>query len=316
MNERVDNRFEHEDPDVRQAYRALPDLEIPAALDERVLEAARTAIAKRRNPAWKRWSAPLALAASLTVVIAIVLDPGARKNASALHSPPTAPARVAHKVEAPKQQPPSVGSRAAAPAELLKEEKRAAPAKEPSQEMTVTAQRRQEALQDVPVSILVMPEPETYYERPPAMVAPSLSLPAPAATDERTDAVHSAAQAETSPAAPEAATQSGASERAAVTASRSSSLSEVARRAKAEAPAGAAAKERDAQGEVSSVEEVAVAGSVQDPKITRWLQKIHTLQSEGKPKRAAREIEKLKRAYPDVNVEDALEALRQSNPGQ
>ena len=98
MNERPDAPSEHEDDDVRRSYRSLPHDEVPPEVDARVLDAARIALAQRRKRSWLRWSAPIALAASVLVVVAVVLDPGARKTATVND------ALKMHRTSAPSQQ--------------------------------------------------------------------------------------------------------------------------------------------------------------------------------------------------------------------
>lgn len=65
--------------DVSQRYRELGRDEVSAELDRRVLAAARDAIAgegAKRSRSWLRWSAPVALAASVVLVVTVVLERG------------------------------------------------------------------------------------------------------------------------------------------------------------------------------------------------------------------------------------------------
>lgn len=63
---------------VSQRYRELEADDVPPELDAAVLAQARAAIAQRasRKPTWMKWGAPLALAASAVMVVAIVLEVG------------------------------------------------------------------------------------------------------------------------------------------------------------------------------------------------------------------------------------------------
>jgi hypothetical protein len=67
------------DSDVSRRYRELGRDEVPLELDRRVLTAARDAVANegtQRSRSWLRWSAPVALAASIVLVVTVVLERG------------------------------------------------------------------------------------------------------------------------------------------------------------------------------------------------------------------------------------------------
>jgi len=73
--------------EVSQRYRALGADEVPAALDRNVLAQARAAVAGKttrahKRPAWMRWTAPLALAASAVLVVSIVIRSGTQHQVS------------------------------------------------------------------------------------------------------------------------------------------------------------------------------------------------------------------------------------------
>jgi hypothetical protein len=65
---------------VSQRYRELEADDVPPQLDAAVIARARAAIAtsepSKRKPTWMKWAAPLALAASAVMVVAIVLEVG------------------------------------------------------------------------------------------------------------------------------------------------------------------------------------------------------------------------------------------------
>jgi hypothetical protein len=68
---------------VSQHYRNLDSDDVPPALDSSVLGQAREALAAskaNKKPAWTRWSAPVALAASLVLGVAVVLDVGVEEK--------------------------------------------------------------------------------------------------------------------------------------------------------------------------------------------------------------------------------------------
>jgi hypothetical protein len=67
------------DSDVSRRYRELGHEEVPPELERRVLAAARDAVANegtQRSRSWLRWSAPVALAASVVLVVTVVLERG------------------------------------------------------------------------------------------------------------------------------------------------------------------------------------------------------------------------------------------------
>lgn len=69
------------DSSVSRQYRQLQNAEVPAELDRLVLRQAEDAVkdrSTRARPAWVRWSAPLAVAASAVVALSIVMQTGLR----------------------------------------------------------------------------------------------------------------------------------------------------------------------------------------------------------------------------------------------
>ena len=63
--------------DISQRYCELGSEDVPPELDRRVLAEARTAVAgggAARSRSWLRWSAPVALAASVVLVVAVVIE--------------------------------------------------------------------------------------------------------------------------------------------------------------------------------------------------------------------------------------------------
>lgn len=72
----LDEYLRGESP-VSQRYRELEAENVPPQLDAAVLAQAHAAVAQRkRKPSWVRWGAPLALAASAVMAVAIVLEVG------------------------------------------------------------------------------------------------------------------------------------------------------------------------------------------------------------------------------------------------
>jgi hypothetical protein len=63
--------------DISQRYREIGSDDVPPELDRRVLAEARAAVAgggAARSRSWLRWSAPVALAASVVLVVAVVIE--------------------------------------------------------------------------------------------------------------------------------------------------------------------------------------------------------------------------------------------------
>jgi hypothetical protein len=89
--------------EVSQRYRELGSDDVSPELDRRVLEAARAAVANEspsRSRSWLRWSAPLAVAASVVLVVTVVLEGGLQdKKTVALQQAP-AEVRQEPRVEA------------------------------------------------------------------------------------------------------------------------------------------------------------------------------------------------------------------------
>lgn len=79
------------DSDVSLQYRRLHSPDVTAELDNLVLRQAEAAVkphlSGRRRPAWIRWSAPLAVAASAIVVLSIVVETGLHDETMVMHAP-------------------------------------------------------------------------------------------------------------------------------------------------------------------------------------------------------------------------------------
>jgi hypothetical protein len=287
MSERHEPGPDLADEEVSRAYQALAADEVPAALDQRVIGVARAAVARRRTPRWLQWSAPLALAASVMVVVAVVLDPSARKEAALLtpvrvHSGSSAPAvesaqDSAAPVSAPALQP---------PAKKLEQGKSAEPG---IPNIDVTARRREESLQETPVAVSsVVPEADSAFV-PPQVDTPVLDSAAERRANSSADVLDKQ-QTE--------AHARGGTEAVTSTTSQRPLPPAVA------APARAGALEE-------AVVTAAKSEPTHDAKLARWLRKIHRLQAQGREERAAREIAKLRTAYPDLDVERELERIEQ-----
>ena len=100
MNEIDDKAFDEyveRASSVSRHYRELPAGEMPPALDERVLREARAAVSKKptlasKSRALARWSVPLALAASVVLVVTVIRDTDMQKRAApSVEELPSAP---------------------------------------------------------------------------------------------------------------------------------------------------------------------------------------------------------------------------------
>ncbi|MBK6744419.1 MAG: hypothetical protein IPG66_16225 [Hydrogenophilales bacterium] len=84
--------MEHRDPNLSQAYRDAPHPEPSSALDARILNAARQAVAKpavRRRPTWFAWAIPFSSVAVLVLGVTLLLD--MQQRAPEVLESPTAP---------------------------------------------------------------------------------------------------------------------------------------------------------------------------------------------------------------------------------
>jgi hypothetical protein len=144
--------------DLSQRYRELGSDAVPPELDQRVLAAARDAVANegaRRSRSWLRWSAPVALAASAVLVVTVVLEGGLQDQK--LATLPQAPAET--------QEAPAAAAPAAAPptsddkARDATERKLADELRKGQSVAQDVAQPAREFVQSPPPASLAAPEP-------------------------------------------------------------------------------------------------------------------------------------------------------------
>jgi hypothetical protein len=74
------------DSSVSRHYRQLPGADVPPSLDRLVLRQAEEAVKRPSRPAWMRWTAPLAVAATAVLVVSIVVETGL-KNETLVSAP-------------------------------------------------------------------------------------------------------------------------------------------------------------------------------------------------------------------------------------
>ncbi|HEX7116624.1 MAG TPA: hypothetical protein VF193_15970 [Steroidobacter sp.] len=103
MSEPIDDKALEEylsrDSELSRRYRELGGNEVPPELDRRILEEARSAVqppARRGSSGWSRWAAPVALAASLVLALAVVIESGLQVEPTELLAPTDSPADVSH----------------------------------------------------------------------------------------------------------------------------------------------------------------------------------------------------------------------------
>ena len=292
MNERPDAPGEHEDGDVRRAYRSLPHDEVPPEVDARVLEAARIALAQRRRPAWLRWSAPIALAASVLVVVAVVLDPGARKTATVND------ALKMHRTSAPSQQR-SYGveqSERVLEDSAAQQSKAAEPQRPPA---PAAAPRTAKEFDSQPL------ERRSYTPKPIVLdMVPVESIPAPQVDVAGTEA---AAPALSKDAEPERKQERQEEQKA--VAKDAEDLRARENELRRETPPASAITTTTSARPVAPPPPA--AAPVRHPPLEVWLRQIHDLQIRGDTEQANKEIEALRRAYPGIDVDKELAVVRE-----
>lgn len=284
----------HRDSAVSQHYRNLDADVVPPALDSAVLAQASEALRAsqtRKKSAWTRWSAPLALAATVVLGVAIVLEigvdervavPSAQVEMTAAEAP-ASDATTATAIEEVTEQPrlfsedPKLDAPAAAPA---------APPAAPRQarERTESAVRN-EAKREAMIN-------ESAAEKPSELLAQDAAPP---------------------PATP---VSSSRNEQVTVTSARSPELEKRASEARRDQTITASASAPPARA-VNQMETSApldaVAGAVTNPQQAApaaprlqpepWLEQIRTLRREGKVLQADEQWQQFVAAYPAFSVE-------------
>jgi hypothetical protein len=88
------NEYLKGDSSVSRQYRQLSSEQVPPSLDRLVLRQAEDAVKRPSRPAWLRWAAPLAVAASAVLVVSIVIETG-MQNEKLVSAPVTQSKRAA-----------------------------------------------------------------------------------------------------------------------------------------------------------------------------------------------------------------------------
>lgn len=310
---------------VSQRYRELGADEVPDDLDRRVLAQARAAVTKRshQRSAWMRWSGPVALAASVVLVLAVVIDSGVQQQTIM--------------VSEPKQPAPDPGERReresasgyaadSSNASSSNESRQAAPAESPPLEdaravgaQSKSTRRATERKKENAVATdrLQKSAPAGYAVNPQApSSSPLAAMPAPesptetvAVPGERPTATQQTAAASIAPptpavpsdlpAMPAARSDDAQLEEIILTGSSHRDVS----KARGAGPRGTVPA-RNA-GSVADVDEQdeQVVSRYSDPE--RWLEDIRRLRKDGEAAQADREWQRFRAAFPDYPVADA-----------
>lgn len=200
--------------DISRRYRELGSDDVPPELDRRVLDEARAAVAGGgggRSRSWLRWSAPIALAASVVLGVTVLIESGVQNDASfATQQVAADKARVEERrlIEEPKlqeqvarepQAPAAPVPAAAPPLALPKVEQARLNKVAPPEEITVDAKAvREQSMAASPVTAansetVDSPAPQFAAEQPAPAIAGSAATvrkeaePPPAEADSAED---------------------------------------------------------------------------------------------------------------------------------
>lgn len=271
-------------------YRQLHSAEVPAELDRIVLRRAHDAVkvAPAKSRAWRRWSGPLALAASAVLVVSIVVETGMQDEVTLTAEKATAPAapQMEPQVEAKRQS-------GAEESEAVENDAAGSGASEAPRSPQSAPAEPAAVAQDRAV-------PQDSARSPVYVMTPEASPPQPRIME-------SASPAEQ---AEEPVPQVARRERR-----NAGAPPPVA------APSSAPRAEADAQKAAADTQEIIVTGNAAasraisapmpqyaDPE--RWLQDIRQLRKDNKQEQADREWRRFREAFPDhpVSETDAARA--------
>lgn len=303
------------DSSVSRQYRQLHGAEVPADLDRLVLRQAEDAVkhgASRSRPAWVRWTAPLAVAASAVLVVSIVMETGVRDETAVLHAPqPTMQTRERGLVEKDAEEAIDSAGAASEAAEMAIEERLVdrAPVSE------VPAEPRQEIAPVAPPPVrLEMPAPPVMHSSeqvaaaaPPAPPAAEAQQATASTNDRPPPFVESRPPPPpvAAPAAP-AIMPARSVSRAAEDAARVLGASSLEEEARKSAAADEAKREdegsarRNAYAREVSADMPGPEYEYTDPEA--WLRDIRELRKENKQDQADREWRRFRNAFPDYEV--------------
>ncbi len=311
--------------DISQRYRELGREDVPPELDRRVLAEARAAVAgegAKRSRSWMRWSAPVALAASVVLVVTVVIESGVQDDASFANKPALAERKLdtsepdsagallteESRLEEPAQSPPfapeppaSIAQQAASAAAPAPAPAAAPPP--PSLAKAEAAEKRayNVAPEEVRVDARAIRDRQQESALPVTAVAPPLASAEPqfAAAEQPVPSLPGSVRpvsARESVARTEAEADSADVGEVSVTGSR-------ARRTP-----GRTAGPRNTisgstlRGQIGQAADTAAQAEHPDP--DKWLEEIRDLRRKGKTADADREWQLFLEAYPDFQVAD------------
>lgn len=278
------------DSSVSRQYRQLSSEAVPPSLDRLVLRQAEAAVQRPSRPAWVRWTAPLAVAASAVLVISIVMQTGLRDETMVKS---TEAKKTAASAEAPKQE--------AAPSPVYVDLNGPGVVHAPELDITVppaAAPSPPPPMQEVPPPALLADEPQAFAVSP--------SAPAPAASEMRERTAAAAEEEDKAAFAADSSREKSAREDLA----RREQESAVAQRATrseqaqaAGAPSAAPAAVLSYSRPISSAAADNVASierSYTDPEA--WLKDIRQLRKDNKQEEADKEWRRFREAFPEYGV--------------
>jgi hypothetical protein len=306
--------------DISRRYREIGSEDVPPELDRRVLDEARAAVAGGgRVRSWLRWSAPLAVAASVVLVVTVVIESGVQNDASFATKQVAADKARAEQLQQaaeyklqeqvaqqpqPERQrefapePPAVmapqtpaapAPAAAPPASLAKAETARLNTVAPTEEVTVAAKMRSQVEMTTPVTVVNSetsdsPAPQVAAEQP-SFAAGSVA-PVPA----RKEAAAAPAEADS------------ADDLSSVSVTGNTRARRAGRTATAGPRATMSGSALATESRPAADEDAERADLRSDPQ--KWLEEIRELRRAGKVEEADRGWEQFHKAFPNFPVAD------------
>jgi hypothetical protein len=316
MDDTALNEYLRRDSVVSQRYRQLDATDVPATLDRAILSQAKAAVADKKISRLRgvtRWSAPLAVAASIVLVVSIMLQPSMQSELAKAPASPTSSADDAFGY-APRK----------APAEKQEESTRAdRPAPSPQAPVMIIPSRDLSGAHDVDDSGLplqpqveksVLREFEARTRRqsadelqrmqapqPPAATPPPAAAPAPEQVAVTAMRMQAQQNTQAAPVTIESAAVADESTRAARSKRSEPDLSEVVVTGTSIQPAPSVSA--GPRGSVSRAR-AGFEQSVDKNDPHAWLDYIRELREAGKANRADTEWRRFRTRYPDFVVPD------------
>jgi resuscitation-promoting factor RpfA len=282
--------MEERDPQLSEAYRAADHPEPSPALDARILDAARQAVAPnpRRRPTWRNWAVPLSTTAVLVLGITLLFKMQREAPdtlSEALPSPATARPDAA--------PPPTAGNQAESAAKPGPDEKTDKAAK-----ATVASGAGRAAMQTAP-------------SRPASGTAPQATAPASPGADLSSESAATAPaglapEPRPFPAQAAPALQAEPSRKAMPTPPAGNLGEERARMERSAPPLGAAREAAPAFGQGLGKLK---AASPEREEPAQWVESIRRLVKEGRIDEARKSLEELRKRYPEFVLPEDLRVL-------